>query len=76
LELLPKGFASMSTKKMNDPVEREDFYWEDEFIVFTREFLMKRGQCCGSGCRHCPYEPQWTKGAIVIATENNDHHPH
>jgi len=25
--------------------------------VFTAAFLADRGYCCGSGCRHCPYEP-------------------
>jgi len=25
--------------------------------VFTARFLAERGFCCGSGCRHCPYEP-------------------
>jgi hypothetical protein len=25
------------------------------FSVFTAEFLARRGYCCGSGCRHCPY---------------------
>jgi hypothetical protein len=24
--------------------------------VFTREFLLKRGFCCGSGCQECPYD--------------------
>jgi hypothetical protein len=24
--------------------------------VFTAVFLADRGYCCGSGCRHCPYE--------------------
>jgi hypothetical protein len=23
--------------------------------VFTAKFLLRRGYCCGSGCRHCPY---------------------
>ena len=23
--------------------------------VFTAEFLARRGYCCESGCRHCPY---------------------
>lgn len=27
------------------------------FTVFTATFLADRGYCCGSGCRHCPYEP-------------------
>ena len=23
--------------------------------VFTSEFLARRGSCCDSGCRHCPF---------------------
>ncbi len=23
--------------------------------VFTAEFLARRGDCCDSGCRHCPF---------------------
>jgi len=34
----------------------EDFYYnEDGFMVFTAEYLKKRGYCCQSNCRHCPY---------------------
>ncbi|MGB3735182.1 MAG: DUF5522 domain-containing protein [Ilumatobacter sp.] len=25
------------------------------FSVFTAVFLAKRGYCCDSGCRHCPF---------------------
>lgn len=25
------------------------------FSVFTAAFLAKRGDCCESGCRHCPF---------------------
>ena len=25
------------------------------FTVMTREYLLARGYCCESGCRHCPY---------------------
>ncbi len=25
-------------------------------MVFTAHFLLKRGYCCNSGCRHCPYK--------------------
>jgi len=35
---------------------REDFYKEDGNIVFTEEYHTKRGYCCESGCRHCPYK--------------------
>ncbi len=39
----------------------EDYYFnEDGFMVFTAAYLLKRGYCCESGCRHCPYgfDPQ------------------
>jgi hypothetical protein len=36
-------------------LEPEDYYYEGEFLVFTAAYHRKRGYCCGSGCRHCPY---------------------
>ena len=37
-------------------LEREkDYYMEGEALVFTAAYLKRRGYCCGSGCRHCPY---------------------
>jgi hypothetical protein len=33
-----------------------DYYLEDGLLVFTAIFLRKRGYCCESGCRHCPYQ--------------------
>ena len=41
---------------MNDPlVEGLDFYREGPYLVFTEHYLRKRGTCCESGCRHCPW---------------------
>ncbi len=31
------------------------FYMENGFFVFTEFYHMLRGNCCGSGCRHCAY---------------------
>ncbi|MGH9902321.1 MAG: DUF5522 domain-containing protein, partial [Pyrinomonadaceae bacterium] len=36
-------------------VEGEDFYREGAMIVFTASHHLRRGYCCGSNCRHCPY---------------------
>jgi hypothetical protein len=36
-------------------LQAEDFYWEDGKMVMTEHYHNKRGYCCGSGCRHCPY---------------------
>jgi len=45
-------------------IEGLDYYFEDGLMVFTAHFLRKRGYCCESGCRHCPYgfvKPNSTK---------------
>lgn len=36
-------------------VEGVDFYIEDGKWVFTTAYHLKRGYCCNSKCRHCPY---------------------
>lgn len=36
-------------------VEGEDYYLESGNLVFTRQYHLKRGYCCESGCRHCPW---------------------
>jgi hypothetical protein len=36
-------------------VEGEDYYMEKGLMVFTSAYHLKRGYCCNSGCRHCPY---------------------
>jgi len=37
-------------------VENVDFYFNEQgLMVFTAEYHRKRGYCCKSGCRHCPY---------------------
>src|ERR1700722_11684231 len=33
----------------------EDYYYEGPYVVFTAQYHLKRGTCCNSGCRHCPY---------------------
>jgi len=34
-----------------------DYYWnKDGYRVFTEQFHLKRGYCCKSGCKHCPYK--------------------
>ena len=37
------------------PVEGVDFYREGAYVVFTEAYHLRRGYCCESGCRHCPY---------------------
>jgi hypothetical protein len=36
-------------------LESEDYYFEGDLMVFTAAYHLKRGSCCKSACRHCPY---------------------
>ncbi|MBM3464683.1 MAG: hypothetical protein FJX76_21510 [Armatimonadetes bacterium] len=36
-------------------LQPDDYYIENGLYVFTERYLMRRGWCCGNGCRHCPY---------------------
>jgi len=39
-----------------DKFEPGDYYLSPEgFVVFTEQYLLKRGYCCQNGCRHCPW---------------------
>ena len=42
------------------------YYTEGERVIFTAFAHIQRGQCCGNGCRHCPYTPKHTKGKITL----------
>lgn len=48
--------ADMSAREQPDLQEGLDYYIEHGLFVFTAEYLLKRGYCCESGCRHCPYQ--------------------
>jgi len=42
------------------------YYLEGERVIFTPLFHYQRGQCCGNGCRHCPYTPKAKKGNQIL----------
>ena len=48
--------AKNSPPENSKLVEGVDYYFENGLMVLTAHFLLKRGYCCGNGCRHCPYE--------------------
>mgnify|MGYP007059434711 CR=1 FL=1 len=51
-----------------------DYYEEDGKVVFTAAYHLKRGYCCNSKCRHCPYgnakEPLPTVEFIGLAGQS------
>ena len=40
----------------NEPLRPEDFYMDGPYLVFTEAYHLRRGYCCNSDCRHCPYK--------------------
>jgi hypothetical protein len=52
------GEADPLTLQDAELQEGLDYYVEDGLLVFTGVFLRKRGYCCQSGCRHCPYDKE------------------
>lgn len=46
---------SKAVPKFKQLVEGVDFYKEGDKVVFTSVYHLKRGYCCHSKCRHCPY---------------------
>jgi hypothetical protein len=45
----------MPSPKREPLLPGRDYVVEDGLWVLTREFLLRRGYCCKSGCRNCPY---------------------
>lgn len=48
----------------DEPEENENIFDEDGALI--REYLLRRGECCGNKCRNCPYE--W----IAVPPETTD----
>ncbi|MBS9523737.1 hypothetical protein KIH41_13280 [Litoribacter ruber] len=48
-------------KKKKEPIKPQqvqpgDYYFNEAgLMVFTEQYHLRRGFCCGSGCKHCPY---------------------
>lgn len=46
----------LSSFSKRSKLAEEDYYLSEEgFIIFTEAYHLKRGHCCKSGCKHCPY---------------------
>lgn len=53
-----KGKKKVNDKGKITPTKEgnKDYYMENGLLVMTETYHLKRGFCCGSKCRHCPYE--------------------
>ena len=60
--MTPRDATPGDWRRLHDEASRngETFYLDPGtgLAVFTEFGLRQRGRCCGSGCRHCPYEPE------------------
>ncbi len=63
---LNKKDIKTSTEGESEQLSPSSFYVENGKYVFTEVFHLKRGYCCGNGCRHCPYDPKHKKGTINL----------
>ena len=54
--------------------DKPDYYFNEEgLLVFTREYHLKRGYCCKSGCLHCPWN--FKKASSKMDNQNNNPKP-
>jgi len=60
--------VSTGVGSMQELREGEDYYVDGAAIVFTTRYHLRRGYCCESGCRHCPYRNPGKAGV-----ESRDH---
>ena len=37
-------------------LKADEFYWEEGKMVMTEMYHKRRGVCCMSNCKHCPYK--------------------
>jgi hypothetical protein len=61
---------------MQNLIEGEDYYYNEQgYIVLTEQFHIKKGYCCGNGCKHCPYDfeavPEPKRSEILANKINN-----
>lgn len=70
------GLAIMSleapTPAPNPAPNEPDWYLEKGLLVYTSAYHLRRGSCCGSGCRHCPYEPKHVAGNQTVRSPPGD----
>lgn len=63
MPLTGKTTSSVKAARVLNP---EDFYFENGLMVLTERYHLKRGYCCGNGCRHCPY------GHVAVPKNSGD----
>tara|TARA_B110000285_G_scaffold232237_1_gene302839 strand:- start:9409 stop:9597 length:189 start_codon:yes stop_codon:yes gene_type:complete len=56
----------MSGFSRKSKLQEDEFYLSPEgFVIFTEKYHLKRGHCCKSGCKNCPYGYDKKSGRII-----------
>ena len=56
--------------KSSKLIEGVHYIMDGDRVVFTALFHIQRGQCCGNGCKNCPYTPKHRKGSITLTEKD------
>ena len=46
-----------------------DYNKNDNYIIFTSQYLKELGECCGNQCENCPYYPKYKIGCKTIKND-------
>ncbi|HUM97063.1 MAG TPA: DUF5522 domain-containing protein [Chitinophagaceae bacterium] len=62
---------------MSNLIENFHFYINEEgLFVFTAQYHLEKGYCCGNGCLHCPYNyenvPEPRKSLLIKEREQSN----
>jgi hypothetical protein len=60
---------------MQELIEGIHYYFNEQgLMVFTKQYHLEKGYCCGMGCLHCPYNyekvPEPKKTELLKAKKN------
>ncbi|MGB1109500.1 MAG: DUF5522 domain-containing protein [Gammaproteobacteria bacterium] len=55
-------FLAAAAPDWQNPLKGLDYKMEGGLLVFSAWYHLRRGYCCGNGCRHCPYPPELKAG--------------
>lgn len=50
------GLDGAHESEVRPSLREAEFYYEGPYLVFTAAYHRGRGFCCGSACRHCPFD--------------------
>ena len=52
----PQAAAVSEAPRAAETLQPDEFYYDGPYLVFTETYHLRRGYCCNSDCRHCPYK--------------------